>query len=515
MTTVNRRQLLASMGAAGLVRPAATATEMKGKYFESAKLFVDTMVEKGTDRYGKKHTPLFCLSLDPETYTPPRAPEKIDMQYARSFEYLYRDFGYYWKSHLHSADPIYDQGTIRALYALSDAGAGAKYSKHADSYLDFFLNNMVSEQTGHFGWGEHVFYNVFLDHLIGGAFTVRNSRNFSFEHELERWTTIYDLTWEKDKQKTYNEIEAIYEYKIHDPETFINNRHSDYFAGRRTSDTLTFIKHSGLFTHAWSFLYSKTGDQKHLGWAKKAADLFWGFRDPKTNLVRGCFQRKDEPVAPEELAQLILFLFRAYQWHPEQQYADRGIAYLDAYQKYFSLGGGKFRKVVKTDGTDQMPGETAEYWEAPIRMAKAAVLAYSLTGHKPAMELAATVADHLSPEMTFPTIIQRSLVSDEVEARGCAMSSVIDLYEVTGDKKFFQKAQSLADDAIKRFQYRGLYVSSMQLTPEGDKTKRTRVYDGRSGAGWLALNLIRLQRNTDDTAAGTFRKKDRLDRIYD
>ena len=57
MTTVNRRQLLASMGAAGLVRPAAAATEMKGKYFESAKLFVDTMVEKGTDRYGKKHTP--------------------------------------------------------------------------------------------------------------------------------------------------------------------------------------------------------------------------------------------------------------------------------------------------------------------------------------------------------------------------------------------------------------------------------------------------------------------------
>ena len=44
MTTVNRRQLLASMGGAGLVRPAA-ATEMKGQYFESAKLFVDTMVE--------------------------------------------------------------------------------------------------------------------------------------------------------------------------------------------------------------------------------------------------------------------------------------------------------------------------------------------------------------------------------------------------------------------------------------------------------------------------------------
>ena len=64
MSGYNRRELLAGIAAAGLVRPAAAANEMKGKYFESAKLFLDTMMEKGTDRYGKKHTPLFCLSLD-------------------------------------------------------------------------------------------------------------------------------------------------------------------------------------------------------------------------------------------------------------------------------------------------------------------------------------------------------------------------------------------------------------------------------------------------------------------
>ena len=149
-----------------------------------------------------------------------------------------------------------------------------------------------------FGWGEHVFYNVFLDYMIGGAFAVRGNRNFTFEHELERWTTIYDVTWQKDQEKTLNEIEAIFEYKIHDPETWINNRHSDYFAGRRTGDTLTFIKHSGLFAHAFAFLYSKTSDKKHLDWANKSADLFWGHRDPRTNLVRGCIQRKEEPVAP-------------------------------------------------------------------------------------------------------------------------------------------------------------------------------------------------------------------------
>jgi len=77
------------------------------------------------------------------------------------------------------------------------------------------------------------------------------------------------------------------------------------------------------------------------------------------------------------------------------------------------------------------------------------------------------------------------------------------------------KAQVLADDAIRRFLDRGLFLSTMQLYPEGDKSIRTRVYDGRSGAGWLALNLIRLQRDVDATGARTFKKFDSLERIYD
>jgi uncharacterized protein YyaL (SSP411 family) len=117
--------------------------------------------------------------------------------------------------------------------------------------------------------------------------------------------------------------------------------------------------------------------------------------------------------------------------------------------------------------------------------------------------------------MEFNTIIIRSLISDEVEARSCALSAAIDLYELTGDRKYLSKAQALADDAISRFLYRGLFVSKMQIYPEGDKSVRARVYDGRSGAGWLALNLIRLQRDTDATAEGKFTKLDALERIYD
>jgi uncharacterized protein YyaL (SSP411 family) len=117
--------------------------------------------------------------------------------------------------------------------------------------------------------------------------------------------------------------------------------------------------------------------------------------------------------------------------------------------------------------------------------------------------------------MTVNTVVIRSLISDEIEARCCALSAALDLYEATADRKYLIKAQQLGDDAIRRFLYRGLFVSSMQVYPQGDKTVRTRVYDARTGAGWLALNLLRLQRDSDDTAAGRFKKFDKLERIYD
>ncbi|HUQ95464.1 MAG TPA: hypothetical protein VM120_27540 [Bryobacteraceae bacterium] len=486
-----------------------------GKYLRAAQTFLDTMIDKGTDRYGGKHTPLFCLSLDPETHAPPKPPEKVDREYARSFEYLYRDFGYYWKSHLHSSNLLYDMGTIRSLYAMTGVTGQSKYTRAADACLKFFLDHMVSEQTGHFGWGEHIFYNVYLDYLIGGGFTVRGNRNFNFDHELDRWTTIYDIFWEKDAQKTLGEIEAIYEYKIHDKETFLNNRHSGYFSGRITRDTLTFSKHSGLFAHAFAFLHSKTKDPKYLTWARKSADLFWNARHPATGLIKNDFQRKETVAETSGMAQLALFLLRAYQWHADSSFLDKAVGYIHAYWKAFHVGEGRFRDTLDFSGTDSKPGTFAEYWEAPIRMAKAAVLAYSLSKDATSLELADTVISRLAPETEFKSIIQRSLVSDEVEARSCALSTAIDLYEVTGSAKYLAKAQALADNAIPRFLYRGLFVSNMQLKPEGDKSLRVKVYDGRSGAGWLALNLIRLQRDTDATRAGSFRKFDALERIYE
>jgi hypothetical protein len=89
----------------------------------------------------------------------------------------------------------------------------------------------------------------------------------------------HDLFW-SERGETLAEIDAV-QYKIHDPQTFIGNRHSDYYsvalpAAAAVHQTL------GLFARV-AFAYAKTHDGKYLE-GQKAADLFWGYRDQRTNL---------------------------------------------------------------------------------------------------------------------------------------------------------------------------------------------------------------------------------------
>src|SRR5438477_4328210 len=68
---LNRRRFLA--GSVSLPFFAA-AKGPDGPYFAGARQFLDTMIAKGTDRFGRKQTPVFSLALDPETHRPPKAP---------------------------------------------------------------------------------------------------------------------------------------------------------------------------------------------------------------------------------------------------------------------------------------------------------------------------------------------------------------------------------------------------------------------------------------------------------
>jgi hypothetical protein len=248
-------------------------------------------------------------------------------------------------------------------------------------------------------------------------------------------------------------------------------------------------------------------------------EVFWNIRNPKTNLIRGCVERntdEDERAGGSGIGMIALFLMRGYQWSPEPGLLEKAHAYLTAYDKYCRADDqGNFRACVHTNGDDLNPGQFDELWEGPMRIAKAAALAYSLTRDNAMLDLADVVVNNLTLEAISGGEIERSLISDAIEACATGLSTAIDLYELTAEPVYLAKARELADGAISKFMYKGLLVSEMKLFPEGDTTARKLVYDARSGAGWLAFNLMRLQRDLDSTQSGAFSKFDSLERIYD
>jgi len=101
------------------------------------------------------------------------------------------------------------------------------------------------------------------------------------------------------------------------------------------------------------------------------------------------------------------------------------------------------------------------------------------------LDLADRIMGNLTPELEWDTTVERCLVSDAIEARSTSLSASIDLYELTGDRKHLEKTLDLADDAISRLMYNGLFVAPVKLQPEGDTSARGKVYDARPGpAGW-------------------------------
>ena len=136
-------------------------------------------------------------------------------------------------------------------------------------------------------------------------------------------------------------------------------------------------------------------------------------------------------------------------------------------------------------GSIRSRGSLRNSGKGRLRMAKSAVLAYSLSGDADILALADDIASRITPEMKFNTIIQRSMISDEVEARAVALSTLLDLYEVTADRKHLGRARELADDAIHRFLYRGLFVSRCNCIRRATSRYLSRFMTaGRRRATW-------------------------------
>ncbi|WP_111979976.1 glycoside hydrolase family 76 protein [Algibacillus agarilyticus] len=469
---------------------------------------LNNLMEFGTDRYGSVHSPMLVTILDNDSKTSPKQPKKLD--------------GYYRATRLFRRSPagsnfLTDQPTIKAFHALSTISGDEKYTSFANSYADYFMENLTDEQ-GFFWWGWHRYYDVYDEKRKGIHFYKAKWGTKTFPHEIHSQIEIHwDKLWQINPKAVTAEMDAIWQWHVFDKNSGEINRHGDGLKG------CDFTISGGSYINAFAFMYAKTKDDKWLNRAKLIADYYWQQRNPKTNLLPerpNARKRFDGSTFTTTVTGVHSFgLLKAYELTGDESFKQYAHSYLTAYAKYgYDQHSGKFWGALKLDGTpisgprvytdnvDSPAGYLAsqprghlDLWEPyilgyqyGIYTAQMYAYAYQLTKDPQMLKNAKRFAKWIeqtppgtpeSKEAWYRDYSNKEGKQGTYAGKyGRSISFLLHLFTLTGEKPFLDQAVKLADESVDKLFYKGLF--------KGHPAKP--YYEATDGVGYLLYALLQL-----------------------
>jgi hypothetical protein len=397
----------------------------------------ETILKDAPDRYGSVQTPMWIGIIDPKTnglldQKPPNWQRDWDAE-----DYVLTAQG---------CNLYRDMPTLKAFYDVSGMANDARFKDAADAYLKYFLENMPSKTTGLFPWGEHMSYNTVRDRIV------------QTRHEMERNLPDWEMLWSINPQAVQREIEAIRRINIYDDETYVFDRHANYYTGEYDPLPVrgAYIKHSGLFTYSFMFLYSKTHDPQHLEWTRKMSDAYWRYRNPETQLIPGYVSAHGGATDSTVQMALADCFLRALEFYRDPVVEERALKMVDSFLKYgFDKGKGVFAysldpatgKVTKEGPTLWAVGESADSYRL-----LACLDAYSLTHD----------AKYLEPLRPVVECFAKTPYSEQVPDESIAtwLEVLLKAYRETHDAYYLREARRLADWSAEKMVRDGLILES-------------------------------------------------------
>ena len=470
----------------------------KRSYLSYVTECADLLMQYGTDRYGPKHAPILVSILDVRTRNCPENPAPCD----EKWRVTRRN-----RRNPAAANMLVDQPTIKALHHLSAASGDNRYARFANTHMDYYMKNLVDEK-GLFWWGWHRWYNVFGEY--------RGILDYA-PHEIHAIHCIaWERLWQVNPQAVRKEIEALWKWHIIDKKTGDLNRHDS------EDDCGDFSMSGGAFLYAFAFLYSKTGDDLWLDRSKLVADHYYKSRNEDTDLVHDTpcgtqerFSRNNYPYVyfgTMTTGPHCLSLLKSWELTGVDFFKEYASAYLKAYAKYgFDEASGKFWSSLNADGSHHPgPGPDGEYgqsvphghldlwepyvagYEYPIYAAQAFAYAYQLTRDPVFLATAKRFADWIAKELPVERCLEKSWYAPyartfarygtHADKYGRTTSFFIHLYALTGEQKYLDLAKKVANEAVSKLYYKGLF--------RGHPAKP--YYEATDGVGFLLYALIEL-----------------------
>ncbi len=482
-----------------------------GTYLDLVQGCADTLIEKGRDRYGETHTPLFMCVIDAETLN---ASHEMPLH-----DGLVRTEGRLHRRNLGGCDLWEDQELLRVLYQLSEMTGQAKYRQAANESMDHFLKHCIKPSTGLLTWGSHIYWDAYTDSPAGDG-------DGTGPHELLVREPEWEMMWRVNPERVQDQIERMWDWHICDPKTGQHNRHDDKSPG------CDFAFCGSEFIYAFAFLHLKTGDPIWEQRAKLILNYHWEARNKETDLAPDAPALQDRYDGYHSFTTLsgphASLLLRAYELTKDKEYLDVALGHLRAYEKYawneeaqnywgmlelngepipeFGDPSTRMRSVHVYD--DYQPTGFVDIWrtilyayEFPVIAAQSYAYAVRITDEpelKKAVEHWVAVIKKDLPAKTgrrWKTNLEEALPAVRekggtyAENYGRVISFFLAASLVLDRPDLYETAKEIADDAVARLHHEpsGLFL--------GHEVKRT--YEATDGVGYLLYALLQLDAYPD------------------
>jgi len=437
------------------------------------------MIEKGTDRYGPVHSPLFAAMLDLDRMSLPVVPLP-DKYYEGCRSGMCEVLGFGIPDPPVGIRPTdrspagnnleHDIMLLRTMFALSKVTGDQKYARHANQYLSFWLANCQSPATGLMAAGEHMCWDFVREKPHGNLY------------EFYRRFPLYDQIYAIDPARALRNADALWLYQIGNRKVGDFSRHSGWETYAPDIGA-AYPRHAGFYIRAYANAYVQSRDPKYIRRAEVLIESRTGRKVAETSqLVEpGAFQpeHSTDPALRASLweaAQLIPERRAAWEalvrelddaafrespsGHPERKSAPVSASKFSAKHAGMGTNG---RRLVTSGGTRALSTTLSPVWEMSYGsngMPGAALLdltRYQQTGDKRFLQAALE---------TGGLLLQEGLPTQREDlwpgACGQVISLLLGLSEDPGvpverRTRFESLAVEVADMAVGLFRKNGLF----------------------------------------------------------
>ena len=407
-----------------------------------------------------------------------------------------------------NANLLYESSTLHLFRVLSEVTDDGTFRLASNAYVEDYFKHAQHSKSGLIAWGPELSLDLTKLQV--------NQLEQTANHRLLARTTPWEVLWDTDPQATAQAIQGL-EKHFKDPADPFFSVEAPYESGQRAIQGNPHCLHAGLFTHAFAFMYQKTGQRRWLDQAKLCTELFFDRRDEDTGLIATQLH-VDQITAKAASSQQMMFgylLLKSWRTVPhETDWGKSAVALIKAYDRaaydpvqknwhaYVSLNGKPLTRAdlalnsatgnsSRSSSNSRIPSLASKnhlylpIWEdqqgdriSVAMVGRIAAYAAGVTGDATCLEIAKRAEETLA--RSHPT------VSTTTSPMAFALGLNLDLYDLTRDKKHLTSAERLAAHIMKTY-WQGKTFSHL---PNGKN------YDARYHIGDLAAALLRLHIRT-------------------